>query len=91
MIFLILNNVFSTRFSRFTTPDPAADRYPSVSPYAYCAANPLRYSDPTGKYIVGIDGLPVDYEKETGWSENTTQDMITVGNAMMMTNKVHKF
>ena len=71
---------------RFTTPDPAADRYPSVSPYAYCAANPLRYSDPTGKYIVGIDGLPVDYEKGTGWSENTTQDMITVGNAMMMTN-----
>ena len=71
---------------RFTTPDPAAAKYPSISPYAYCAANPLRYSDPTGKYIVGIDGLPIDYEKETGWSENTTQDMITVGNAMMMTN-----
>ena len=55
MIFLILNNVFSTRFSRFTTPDPAADRYPSVSPYAYCAANPLRYEDPTGMFITAND------------------------------------
>ena len=27
---------------RFTTPDPAANQYPSISPYAYCAANPLR-------------------------------------------------
>lgn len=40
---------------RFTTPDPAADRYPSVSPYAYCAANPLRYSDPTGMFITTND------------------------------------
>ena len=54
MIFLILNNVFSTRFSRFTTPDPA-DRYPSISPYAYCAANPLRYEDPTGMFITAND------------------------------------
>ena len=51
---MILNNVFSTRFSRFTTPDPA-DRYPSISPYAYCAANPLRYEDPTGMFITAND------------------------------------
>ena len=55
MIFLILNNVFSTRFSRFTTPDPAANQYPSISPYAYCAANLLRYSDPTGMFITAND------------------------------------
>ena len=55
MIFLILNNVFSTRFSRFTTPDPTANQYPSISPYAYCAANLLRYSDPTGMFITAND------------------------------------
>ena len=40
---------------RFTTPDPAAAKYPSISPYAYCAANPLRYSDPTGMFITAND------------------------------------
>ena len=40
---------------RFTTPDPAANQYPSISPYAYCAANPLRYEDPTGMFITAND------------------------------------
>ena len=40
---------------RFTTPDPAAAKYPSISPYAYCAANPLRYEDPTGMFITAND------------------------------------
>ena len=34
--------------SRFTTPDPKAADYPSFSPYTHCAANPLRFTDPTG-------------------------------------------
>ena len=50
---------FFTYLGRFTTPDPAADQYPSLSPYAYCAANPLRYSDPTGCEIL-INGLRYD-------------------------------
>ena len=29
-------------------PDPKAHDYPNISPYAFCAANPIRYSDPTG-------------------------------------------
>ena len=29
-------------------PDPKAHDYPNLSPYAFCAANPIRYSDPTG-------------------------------------------
>ena len=33
---------------RFTTPDPLSEKYYSVSPYAYCANNPLRFTDPTG-------------------------------------------
>jgi RHS repeat-associated protein len=34
--------------ARFTTPDPLAEKYYSISPYAYCAGNPMRYIDPTG-------------------------------------------
>jgi RHS repeat-associated protein len=33
---------------RFTTVDPLAEKYYSISPYAYCGNNPLKYIDPTG-------------------------------------------
>jgi RHS repeat-associated protein len=29
--------------------DPMADKYPSISPYAYCAWNPLNFVDPDGR------------------------------------------
>ena len=43
---------------RFSTPDPLMEQYPSLSPYTYCAANPLKYIDPTGltTYVIGQDG-----------------------------------
>ena len=45
---------FSARFldpvaGRFLTLDPAAGETPSLSPYLYCAANPLNVVDPDGK------------------------------------------
>ena len=35
--------------------DPMADKYPSISPYAYCAWNPVKLVDPDGRevYITG--------------------------------------
>jgi len=33
---------------RWPTMDPLVDKYYSISPYAYCAGNPVRYIDPTG-------------------------------------------
>ena len=33
---------------RFTTMDPMAEKYYSVSPYAYCAGNPIKFVDPNG-------------------------------------------
>ena len=32
--------------------DPLADKYPSLSPYAYCAWNPIRLVDPDGEEII---------------------------------------
>jgi hypothetical protein len=31
--------------------DPMADKYPNISPYAYCAWNPIKIIDPTGDTI----------------------------------------
>ena len=70
---------------RFTSVDPLAEKYYAVSPYAYCANNPVKYTDPTGMWIKGTDGKPVIFSKEIGWSQNASTDVKRVGNAMMMT------
>ena len=38
--------------------DPMADKYPSISPYAYCAWNPVKLVDPDGR-----DGIPIINKK----------------------------
>ncbi len=42
---------YDQQLCRFTTPDPLQEKYPHLSPYLYCAPNPLRYTDPTGMVI----------------------------------------
>ena len=36
----------------FLSVDPMADKYPSLSPYAYCMWNPIKLVDPDGREIV---------------------------------------
>ena len=33
----------------FLSVDPCSDKYPGISPYAYCAWNPVKLVDPDGK------------------------------------------
>lgn len=49
---------------RWMNVDPAADRYPNISPYAYCANNPIIYIDPTGMYIE--EGSQKEWERRKG-------------------------
>ncbi|MCQ2330194.1 MAG: RHS repeat-associated core domain-containing protein [Paludibacteraceae bacterium] len=54
----------SSTYSQFTSPDPMSDKYPSVSPYLYCAGNPMMYVDPTGEEIlneIDINEYPENY------------------------------
>ena len=37
--------------SIFTSVDPLAEKYPNMSPYVYCAGNPVKYVDPTGMEV----------------------------------------
>jgi RHS repeat-associated protein len=51
----------------FISRDPMFEKYPSISPYTYCANNPMKFVDPTGMVagdfmdengvIIGNDGI----------------------------------
>ncbi|MDH6310682.1 RHS repeat-associated protein [Dysgonomonas sp. PFB1-18] len=42
---------YDLALGRFTTVDPLAEKYYSISPYAYVMNNPLKYIDPDGRKI----------------------------------------
>ena len=56
---------YDSRLSIFNSTDPMWYKYPSISPYAYCANNPLMYVDPSGMVI-----------DTTGLSQQGQQDYI---------------
>ena len=41
--------LYSPGLGRWIVPDPASEKYYDVSPYAYCANNPVNLVDPDGK------------------------------------------
>ena len=71
---------FSARFlapltGRFDSPDPKAWDYTWLSPYTFCAADPINSSDPTGERIMAVapdrDGNAVEYfgeERDEVWN-----------------------
>ncbi len=47
--------------------DPMADKYPNLSPYAYCAWNPVKLVDPDGREINPV------YDKNGDYIGNTKE------------------
>ena len=43
---------------RFHTVDPLWREYPSQSPWSHCAANPINFIDPSGKWSVQVHASP---------------------------------
>ena len=42
---------YDSLLGRTTTMDPLAEKYYSISPYAWCAGNPVKYVDPDGNDV----------------------------------------
>jgi RHS repeat-associated protein len=42
---------------RFLTPDLLAEKYPGLSPYAYCMNNPVNAVDRDGRLVIFINGM----------------------------------
>ena len=57
--------------------DPMSDKYPSISPYAYCAWNPVRLIDPDGREIGDYYDTKGNY---LGWDGNNDNNVYIVGN-----------
>ena len=54
---------YNPDLSLWLSVDPMSDKYPNLSPYNYCAWNPLRLIDPNGEEIVIKDGDNTYYYK----------------------------
>ncbi len=44
---------YSSDLSIWLSVDPMSDKYPSLSPYSYCANNPIKLVDPNGEEFIG--------------------------------------
>jgi len=61
--------LLSTASGYWGSPDPLLEKTPDLSPYINCAANPVRFSDPTGQspvYNINGDSLGCTKEGFTG-------------------------
>ena len=50
--------------------DPMADKYPGISPYAYCAWNPIRLVDPDGREFMENEDWYKNGDGDILWDEN---------------------
>lgn len=60
--------MYMPAYARFTTMDPSCEQYYSLSPYAYCAANPVNLVDPDGNnpFLSGAVSALVDFGLQVG-------------------------
>lgn len=60
---------YAPQTGRTPTMDPLAEKYPHLSPYLWCAANPNRYRDPDGRkvelYATSLPGCDIPLATHT--------------------------
>ena len=69
---------YSSDLSVWLSVDPMSDKYPSLSPYAYCADNPVKLVDPDGEevWIIGddVEGALKQLQNQTGLKLSLSDD-----------------
>ena len=71
---------------RFQTVDPLAEKYYSISPYAYCAGNPIKYIDVNGKapgdFFLTMNAAAGDFGKT--YNDNSIREGHEYGSKIYM-------
>jgi RHS repeat-associated protein len=71
---------YDSDLSIWLSVDPLSDKYPFISPYVYCVNNPIKYWDPDGRWIPGLDeNGNTTYTAEKGDNLHTFQKQFGVG------------
>jgi len=75
---------YSPSLRRWMVPDPSSEKYYDISPYVYCAGDPMNYVDPNG-----LDTVRVNYNGKTNhWDFSITlssgDDVFLVSSDKMM-------
>ncbi len=68
---------YSSDLSLWLSVDPMADKYPSLSPYVYCADNPVKLVDPNGEEVY-INGEAS--EEATSQLQATSKNLVITRN-----------
>lgn len=63
---------YSSDLSIWLSVDPMSDKYPSMSPYVYCANNPVKLVDPNGEEFRNPDDPPKNKSQNNSKSSTTT-------------------
>ena len=69
---------YSSDLSIWLSVDPMSGKYPSLSPYVYCANNPVKLVDPNGEEIGGPDDPPTKYiikKGDTFWDLENARNL----------------
>ena len=61
---------YSSDLSIWLSVDPMSDKYPSLSPYTYCANNPIKLVDPNGEEIGDYYSFDGTYLGSDGENDN---------------------
>ena len=69
---------YSSSLGIWLSVDPMSDKYPSLSPYVYCADNPMRLVDPKGKMLDGYEGSNGQYK----WFDKHTEQSFKDNNVI---------
>ena len=54
---------YDSLLGRTTTMDPLAEKYYSISPYAWCAGNPMKYVDRDGEILEFAEGSTQEFKQ----------------------------